>query len=296
MQNSLQKMISKFTRNALLLIFAIVTLSSGVRIKPITVSVENKIGSSKFAGEVVITGYSGKGQIYFKSTAFTDTLSVAHCEDTLKNGYVRPWNLANNTWTENWPYIGDTVFVVVGPGNWISIFGKRVGNDYRLWSTWSTGSTPIFEFRAPLRSINSSHCIDNSPIRNVDPSGYFAKFGNLESCMDGCLMPIDLAQSLILKYRQEFNNKLASIQISNFVGQTTHAILHNDTLGFHGPLVWNFGPHKKIISFTLPFVTGKSVEVHPVNDRNNPIRFDPDNPFDWNKFWGLKIKQIRWKD
>ena len=65
---------------------------------------------------------------------------------------------------------------------------------------------------------------------------------------------------------------------------------------WYGPLVWNFGPHKKIISFTLPFVAGKSVEVHPVNNRNKPIRFDPDNPFDWNKFWKLKIKQIRWKD
>lgn len=261
-----------------MLIFAILTLSNDVRIKPRTVFVEDVLGSSNFAGEVVITGYDDKGDVHFKSTTFNDTLSWANLGNPFKSGHT--FDTTNKDWTLNLPYIGDTVFIVT-EGDGISLFGKRVGNDYRLWSPLPTGSIAIFVFTEPLKGID---------LRSME------KYGSNESCWDGCLLPIHLTKSLILEYRQKFKNKLAAVHLANLIEQPTTSVFYNDTVRYYNDLVWKQGAHKKLISFTLTYSTGQALEINPVNNRNKSIRFDTTKKMNWDKFNKLKIKKIRWRD
>jgi len=258
------------------------TVTNELTAKPLRIVVEDLIGSSKFAGQVVITGYYGKSKILFKSTDYKDTITIAKVSRQLDNGYNFPYKPTDNYLTENYPHIGDTVFIVVNENDLIRIFGKRVKNDYRLWSPLMTGSISIFEYSAPLKSIDSSMVLGTN--------------GKTESCWDGCLIPINLTSSLVAEYRQKFKNKLNSIQLKDFVGQTVQTVFYNDTLRLFNDLIWVDEPPGKLRSLLLTYSSGQSIEIIPENNKNEPIQFDINRKFNLDEFKKLKIKVIKWTE
>jgi hypothetical protein len=263
----------------ILTILFILTGTFELTAKPLRIVVEDVIGSSKFAGQVVVIGYDGKGQISFKSTEYKDTISIAKVDKQLDNGYDFSYKPKDNYWTENYPHIGDTIFIVVNENDLIRIFGKQVKNDYRLWSPLMTGSIAIFEFSEPLKPIDSSMVIGVN--------------GQTKSCWDGCLIPINLTNSLVSEYRQRFKDKLNSIQLKDFVGQTVQTVFHNDTLRLFNDLIWVDEPPGKLRSFKLTYSNRQAIEIIPEN-KNKPIQFDIDRKFNLDEFKELKIKEIRW--
>jgi hypothetical protein len=258
------------------------TVTNNLSARPLRIVVEDVIGSSKFAGEVVIIGYDGKGQMSFKSTEYRDTISVAKIGRQLDNGFDFTYNPTDNYWTENYPHIGDTVFIVVNEHDLISIFGKRVQNDYRLWSPLMTGSIAIFDYSAPLKSIDSSMVLGNN--------------GKTESCWDGCLIPINLTRGIVAEYIQKFKNKLNSIQLQAFVGQTVQTVFYNDTLRLFHHLIWIDEPPGKLRGMLLTYATEQAIEIIPDNHKNEPIQFDINGNFNLDEFKKLTIKEIRWTD
>jgi hypothetical protein len=258
------------------------TVTNDLSARQLRIVVEDVIGSSKFAGEVVIIGYDGKGQMSFKSTEYRDTISVAKIGRQLDNGYDFPYKPTDNYWTENYPHIGDTVFIVVNEHDLIRIFGKRVQNDYRLWSPLMTGSIAIFDYSAPLKSIDSSMVLGNN--------------GKTESCWDGCLIPINLTRSIVAEYIQKFKNKLNSIQLQAFVGQTVQTVFYNDTLRLFHNLIWIDEPPGKLRGMLLTYATEQAIEIIPDNHKNEPIQFDINRNFNLDEFKKLTIKEIRWTD
>jgi hypothetical protein len=267
----------------ILTLLFILTGTFELKAKPLRIVVEDVIGSSNFAGQVVIIGYDGKGQISFKSTDYKDTISVAKVGRQLDNGYDFPYKPTDNCWTENYPYIGDTVFIVVNCNDFITIFGKQVKNDYRLWSPLMTGSIAIFEFSEPLKPIDSTMVLGTQ--------------GQTKSCWDGCLIPINLTKSLVSEYRQRFKEKkLNSIQLKNFVGQTVQTVFYNDTLRLFNDLIWVDEPPGKLRSMVLTYSNSQSIEIIPENNKNKPIQFNINRKFNLDEFKKLKIKEIRWKE
>lgn len=258
------------------------TVSNELTAKPLLVVVEDIIGSSKFAGQVIITGYDGKGNIFFNPTDSKDTLTTASVGRQLKNGYNFPYKSTENYWTENYPFIGDTIFIVVNVNNLVRIFGKRVQNDYRLWSPLMTGSISIFEYSAPLKSIDSSMVLGTN--------------GKTESCGDGCLIPINLTSSLVSEYRQRFKDKLNSIQLKDFVGQIVQTVFYNDTLRLFNDLIWVDEPPRKLRCLLLTYSNRQSIEIIPENNKNELIQFDIDRKFNLDEFKKLIIKEIRWAE
>ncbi len=269
----------RYIRTILTLLFTL-TATIELTAKPLRVVVEDIIGSSNFAGQVIITGYDGKGNIFFNPTDRKDTLSTASVGRQIENGYYFPYKTTDNYWTENYPHIGDTVFIVVNDNDLVRIFGKRVQDNYRLWSPLMSGSISIFEYSAPLKSIDSSMVLGTN--------------GKTESCWDGCLLPINLTRSIVAEYRQKFKNKLNSIQLNTFVGQTVQTIFYNDTLRLYNNLIWVDKPPGKLRSLLLTFTTGQTIEIIHENNKNEPIQFDIDRNFNLDEFKKLKIKEIRW--
>jgi len=268
-------------RTILTLLFTL-TASIELTAKPLRVVVEDIIGSSKFAGQVIVTGYDGKGNIFFNPTDSKDTLTTASVGRKLENGYNFPNKTTDNYWTENYPFIGDTIFIVVNDNSLVRIFGKRVQNDYRLWSPLMTVSISIFEYSAPLKSISSSMVLGTN--------------GKTESCWDGCLIPINLTKNIVAEYRQIFKNKLNSIQLNTFVGQTVQTVFCNDTLRLYNNLIWVDEPPGKLRSLLLTFTTGQTIEIIPENNKNEPIQFDINRNFNLDEFKKLKIKEIKWTE
>lgn len=266
----------------ILTILIMLTVTNELTAKPLRIVVEDLIGSSKFAGQVVITGYDGKGKILFKSTDYKDTITIAKVGRQLENGYNFPYKPTDNYLTEIYPHIGDTVFIVVNENDLIRIFGKRVKNDYRLWSPLMTGSISIFEYSAPLKSIDSSMILGTN--------------GKTESCWDGCLIPINLTSSLVAEYRQKFKNKLNSIQLKDFVGQTVQTVFYNDTLRLLNDLIWVEEPPGKLRSLLLTYSSGQSIEIIAESNKNEPIQLDINRKFNLDEFKKLKIKVIKWTE
>jgi hypothetical protein len=254
----------------------------GVSAKPILVVVSDIIGSAKFAGEVVITHYDGNGKIEFQSTEYKDTITSAICGGTLTNGYKFPYPKEENYWTENYPFIGDTVFIVINGYNRINIFGKRIGNDYRLWSPLMSGSIAIFEYERPIKKIDDDKLLNSGD--------------SIESCRDGCLLPIAEAKTLIDKYRSDFAKKLIAVSVDKYIGQEVLYLFYNDTLRLFNALLWTDEPPGKLRSLMLTYSNGKSLEIRPLNSSEQPTQFDINRQFDLDKFKKLRIKEIKWME
>ena len=172
--------------------------------KPIRIIVSDLLGSAKYIDEVVITNYDGKGKIYFQSLKYKDTINNASCGRLIKNGWNFPYKKQNNYWTENQPFIGDKVLIVIDRNDRVKVYGKKVNMDYRLWSPLISGSIAMFDFEKPLKPIDKSKLLENSnPNKNM-------------TCWDGCLIPIDQLNLFIKKYRSEFAKKINAINLKKF--------------------------------------------------------------------------------
>ncbi len=264
----------------LLKLFVVIVFTSQLEAKPLRIVVEDIIGSSKFTGQVVITGYDGKGKIFFTSTDYKDTISIAKVGQPLVNGTNSEKKAADNYLTENYPLIGDTVLIVVNENDLIRVFGKRIKTDYRLWSPLISGSIAIFEYATPLKPIDSSMVLGTK--------------GTTESCWDGCLLPIEITQRLIATYRQKFNSKLNSIQLKSFVGQTVQTVFYNDTLRLYNDLIWSDEPPGKLRSLLITYSTGQTLEIIPENNTNHAIQFDSNRKFSLDEFKKCVIKEVKW--
>ena len=97
-------------------------LSLNISAKPIIYNVPDLIGSARFVDEVVITGYDTiESKIKFQSLEYKDTLSEAGCYICKGFNYPNPDHFH---WTNNMPYVGDTVLIIVNRIGAV-VFGKK---------------------------------------------------------------------------------------------------------------------------------------------------------------------------
>lgn len=261
-----------------LLTISILLLSLNAWAKPIGYNVPNLIGSAKFVGEVVITSYDSlENSINFKSLEFKDTLNNASCTICKGFNYSNP---ESDQWTNNMPFVGDTVLIIVNGYGTAVVFGKKVDNYYQLWSTVFSGSIAIFEFEPPILPLNKEEILNSN--------------GKMTSCWDGCLVPISHLSQLIERYRHEFSKKLENVELSKFVNTEVYNIFYNKSLKHINGILWSDEPPGKLRSMILTYSNGKSLQVTPYTEGNQPAQFSINREFNLEEFQKMKIKKIEW--
>ena len=255
----------------IILLFA----ANGLFARPIGVNVHHLFGSAKFVGEVVITGYNGRGKIYFQSTQFKDTINSADCRVKVRNGIVFP--PGKDHWMGNLPFIGDTVLILVDGYNNTPVFGSRIGRYYRLWSSIHNRSLASFSFESPVLPLDDKR---------------FSDSGNTTSCRDGCLVPIDQLSSLIETYQSRVAKKVESVNIAKYKGGEALAIFYDETLKLFNGMVWSNKPFGKSKTLTLTYSNGKALEIIFVKYRSpKQPRYSRSG---MEKFRWMDIQEIRW--
>lgn len=256
----------------------IVFISSQVWAKPIIYKVSDLIGSAKFVDEVVISSYDTiKSIVRFQSITHKDTLQEASC--LIMNGGKNN-DFESDYWTFNTPLIGDTVLIIVTGSGTASIFGKKVGEYYRLWSTVFSGSVSIFDFSPPvLPLIKEAILLSN---------------GTSMSSWDGCLIPTAQLFQLVKDYREEYRKKLEKIDLSKFENTEVYYIFYDETLKYISEVTWSDEPPGKLRSMILSYSNGESLEVTPHTEGNQPAQFDTKREFNIEEFKKMKIKKIEW--
>jgi hypothetical protein len=250
--------------------------------RPIRIVVADLLGSAKYIDEVVITKYDGKGKIYFRSLKYKDTLNNASCGRQINNGWNFPYKKEENNWTENQPFIGDTVLIIIDGYVRVKVYGKRVNNDF--WSPLMSGSLAWFDFESPIKPIEKSKLLNNSDTNKV------------MACWDGCLIPINKLDFLIKSYKTKFAKKINSISLTKFKGSPVYSVFYSDTLIYFSDLVWTDEPPGKLHSLLLTYNNGKTLEIVPVVDEQHPRQFSENKQFDMEKFKQMKIQKIEWAD
>ena len=81
--------------------------------------------------------------------------------------------------TAEWPPVGAEVLVVVDADGIVSLFARRIGDDYRFWSPMMTGSFALFACRPPARPLPGNEIPREQVGADVAPASW-----------DGCLMPV----------------------------------------------------------------------------------------------------------
>ncbi|MFM2385901.1 MAG: hypothetical protein RL660_658 [Bacteroidota bacterium] len=250
--------------------------------RPIIIDISNLLGSAKYIDEVVITNYDGKGKVYIRSLILKDTINSASCGRQITNGWKFPYKQQEDNWTENQPFIGDTVLVVIDGYDRIKVYGKRIKGDFRLWSPSMSRSLALFRFESPIKPIEVSKQFTSS-----DTSSFMA-------CWDGCLIPTDKLDSLVQKYKANLSTKINSISLTQFKGEPTYSIFYNDTLLYFSDLTWTNEPPGKLHSLLLSYSNGKILEIIPAIDEQHPRQFSDERKFDLDKVKQMKIQEIRW--
>lgn len=263
------------------LTLSLLLISNTLFARPIMVVVADLFGSAKFVGEVVITKYDSAGKIYFNSTRFKDTINWASCGWQLKNGFVFD-NFDKSDWTCNMPFIGDTVLIVIDGYNRSVVFGKKVGPNYRLWSTLFSESIAIFEFEKPVTALNKE-----KTLRATD---------SITTCWDGCLVPIQKLPSLVQEYRNRFSKKLAAVTLEKYKRKEVWNIFYDNTLPYFNHLTWTEGPPGKLKSLVLTYSNKKALEITPVLHKDSPTQLNASLEFDMEEFKKMTIKDIKWLD
>ena len=250
--------------------------------RPIRIVVSDLLGSAKYIDEVVITKYDGKGKVYFQSLKYKDTINNASCGRQITNGWNFPYRQEENNWTENQPFIGDTVLVIIDGYDRVKIYGKRIKNDFRLWSPLMSGSLAHFNFESPIKPVEKTKILNNSDTNKT------------MACWDGCLIPVDKLDLLIKNYKANFSKKVNSINLTQFKGNPAYTIFYNDTLIYFSDLIWTDEPPGKLHSLLLTYNNGKTLEIIPVVDEQHPRQFSEKRQFDMEKFKQMKIQKIEW--
>jgi hypothetical protein len=261
-----------------LLTISILFLTINVWAKPIGYNVSDLIGSARFVDEVIITGYDSlDNAIKFQSLKFKDTLNDASCAICKGYNYSNP---ESDQWTNNMPFVGDTVLIIVNGYGTAVVFGKKVDGYYRLWSTVFSGSIAIFEFKSPILPLNKEEVLNSN--------------GNMTSCWDGCLVPISQLSQLIENYRQEFSKKLEVVELSKLENTEVYNIFYDESLKHINGFLWLDEPPGKLRSMILTYSNGKSLQVTPYTEGNQPAQFDVKREFNLEEFQKMKIKKIEW--
>jgi hypothetical protein len=151
-----------------------VTVSSYA--KPRIVQFDKELKNAKFIGLVIVEGYDNNGNILFYSIEYTDTIKIAFANYKGPDGYKFP-DPDRNHWTGYWPFKKDTVLILIDSLYKVSLFAKKIKTNYRFWSPYYTGSIALFEFSNPSMKLTTEKGLVNS--------------GKLNSCWDGCLLPVN---------------------------------------------------------------------------------------------------------
>ena len=83
------------------------------------------------------------------------------------------------TLTAEWPPVGAEVLVVVDADGIVSLFARRIDEDYRFWSSIMTGSIAVFVCRPPARPLPGNEIPRKQGGADLAPASW-----------DGCLMPV----------------------------------------------------------------------------------------------------------
>ncbi len=244
--------------------------------KSITYFVSSLIASARFVGEVVITESDTTGFIRFKSIEFEDTLSQANCSICTWYDHT---DFNRYDWTNNIPYIGDTVLIIMKRERAV-VFGKKIKEHYRLWSIPYTMSIAIFSFENPILPLSEKDRI--LPFFNSD---------SITTCSDGCLLPISELHNLIKKYRKKFDKVLKKVDISDFENKEVYEIFYNVPLKYYTRWYWFEDSTGELKGLVFNYSNGDSLKVIPHSLEDKQIQIDEEREF-WN--WKLNIKEIEW--
>jgi hypothetical protein len=141
--------------------------------KPRTVDLEKEITGSSIIVYAEVMEYTDTAVVF--KTATTQTLISAKTR-----GKITPTVLTGDKYlTASWPFIGGKVLVVVNNVGYISLFAKRIENNYRFWSPAFTGSLALFRFKQPASCLADGQGIDQD------------ENATMLTCWDGCLLPIN---------------------------------------------------------------------------------------------------------
>jgi hypothetical protein len=153
------------------LLTLIITISTtcGLFAKPRTVFLDKELQEATLIEFVEIISYSDSA-IIFRTIIGDRTITSkigrgvikAHQGDKFKTGY--------------WPVIGEKVLVIVGQNDFISLFANKIGENYRFWSPYYTGSVALFCFKSPATKL-------------PDQTGIKENLRGYETCWDGCILP-----------------------------------------------------------------------------------------------------------
>ncbi len=80
--------------------------------------------------------------------------------------------------TGAWPVERSQVLIVINNQNVVSLFAKKIGNNYRFWSPRTTGGEAIFQCAAPAQALS---------VKPKNPSRALVE----NESWDGCLMPAE---------------------------------------------------------------------------------------------------------
>lgn len=222
--------------------------------KPMVIHVGSAIGSSSFAGEVVIVKDSKTGKIKLHYTEFPDTL-ISHEENwPFEEGYQFPYPPGEDRMTGNWPAPGDTVFVVLSSKGLVPIFGKRIGERYRLWYPGFTGSVAIFNFQSPLQVLSKEDELVNPLKKDTSDTTNF-------SCWDGCFFPISQTRDIIQKYRLQFSEALLKSDLTKFKGKPAYEVTYDNHLHYYSDFELEPSNSDRASSIILHYAQGKILVI-----------------------------------
>jgi hypothetical protein len=173
------------------------------------------VGSAKFVGEVVITGYDSAGRlINFQSLEFPDTVSQSFCETCVRGRKPNSRYMAGNL-----PYIGDTVLIVLPDFEslfWTYrkhlLFGIKEGDAYRIWLSSRLAYHTILEEDILYTEFLPDH------------------FEN--TCLWKCFVPIQDLDEFVKHYQElyrlklQMRQELLMIPIQDFAGLQLQEVLY----------------------------------------------------------------------
>jgi hypothetical protein len=102
---------------------------------------------------VRVGGYAD-GKAWWTPLNPSGAVNHARCEGELTPRASAAAELAKaSSLTAHWPPPGAEVLVVVSREGVVSLFGRREGEEVRLWSPQETGSIALFHCHAPARPL-----------------------------------------------------------------------------------------------------------------------------------------------
>lgn len=255
--------------------------------RPMVIHVSSQIGSSDFAGEVVISKDSKTGKIRLHSIEFPDTLISYEGNWPFEEGYRVPYLPGEDRMTGNWPAAGDTVFIVLRSKGNTPLFGKRLGAYYRLWYPGYPGSIAVFNFESPLLVLSKDDQLVNPLKKDSSDTTNF-------SCWDGCLLPISQTRDIIQKYRLQFSEAILKSDLAKFMGKSPIEITYDKHLHYYSDfeiLSTNNDPASSIVLYYADgkklLIVMKTICIRPIAETSTSLR----------EMWqDCTIESLQWQD